>query len=64
MNHELVEKSRKNWFVGLKAKTYNYLIDNDSKYKKAKGIKKYVIKINLNLKIIKTVQKQLNLKIN
>ena len=55
MNHELVEKSRKNWFVGLKAKTYNYLIDNDSKYKKAKGIKKYVIKINLNLKIIKTV---------
>ena len=37
------------------AKTYSYLIDNDSKDKKAKGIKKYVIKINLNLKIIKTV---------
>ena len=31
-------------FVGLKAKTYSYLIDDSSEYKKAKGIKKCVIK--------------------
>ena len=50
-------------FVGLKAKTYNYLIDDSSKNKKAKSTKKYVIKKNsLNLNIIKTVQKQLILR--
>ena len=43
-------------FVGLKAKTYNYLIDDSSKNKKAKSTKKCVIKENsLNLNIIKTV---------
>ena len=31
-------------FVGLKAKTYNYLIDGDSKDKKAKDTKKCIIK--------------------
>ena len=31
-------------FVGLKAKTYNYLIDSDSEDKKAKDTKKCVIK--------------------
>ena len=42
-------------FLGLKAKTYSYLIGEGSKDKKAKGTKKCVIKKNLNLKIIKTV---------
>ena len=32
-------------FVGLRVKTYSYLIDDDSEDKKAKGSKKYVIKI-------------------
>ena len=45
--------------VGLRAN----LIDNGSEHKKAKGTKKYVIKENLSLKIIKTIKKQLNLKI-
>ena len=31
-------------FVGLGAKTYNYLIDDSSEDKKAKGTKKCVIK--------------------
>ena len=35
-------------FVGLRAKTYNYLIDGGNENKKAKGIKKCAI----NLKII------------
>ena len=34
-------------FTGLKAKTYSYLIENDSENKKAKGTKKYVIKRKL-----------------
>ena len=42
-------------FVGLKAKTNSYLIDDGSKDKKANGTKKCVIKRNLNLKIITTV---------
>ena len=50
-------------FVGLKPKTYSYLIDDGSKYKKSKGTKKCVIKRSLSLKIIKTVQKQLNSRI-
>ena len=45
--------------VGLRAN----LIDDGSEHKKAKGTKKYVIKENLSLKIIKTIKKQLNLKI-
>ena len=31
-------------FVGLRAKTYSYLIDDDSEEKKGKGTKKCVIK--------------------
>ena len=45
------------------AKTCTYLTDDDSKHKKTKGTKKCVMKEKLNLKIIKTVLKQLNLKI-
>ena len=41
--------------VELRVKTYNYLIDDSSKDKKAKDTKKYVKKSNLNLKVIETV---------
>ena len=41
-------------FVGLRAKTYSYLIDG-SEDKKAKGAKKYVIKRKTKLEFIKTV---------
>ena len=51
-------------FVGLRAKTYNYLTDDDREDEKAKGTESCAIKKTLNLKIIKTVQKQLNLRIN
>ena len=34
-------------FVGVRAKTYSYLIDDSSKVKKAKGLKKCVIKRKL-----------------
>ena len=34
-------------FVGLRAKTYSYLIDDSSEHKKAKGTKKCVIKRKL-----------------
>ena len=34
-------------FVGLKAKTYSYLIDDNNEDKKAKGTKKCVIKRKL-----------------
>ena len=30
--------------VGLRAKTWAYLMDDDSEHKKAKGTKRYVIK--------------------
>ena len=40
-------------FVGLKVKTYSYLIDHGSEDKK--GTKKNIIKNPLNSKIIKTV---------
>ena len=40
-------------FVGLTAKTYAHLMDDDSEHKKAKGTKKCVIKRRLMLKIIK-----------
>ena len=49
--------------VALRAKTNSYLIDDGSEDKKAKVAKECVIKKTLNVKIIKTVQKQLNLKI-
>ena len=39
-------------FVGLRAKTYSYLIDDDSEHKKVKGTKKCVIKKDLCLKTI------------
>ena len=38
-------------FVGLRAKTYAYLMDDDTEHKKAKGIKKCVIKRELMVKI-------------
>ena len=50
-------------FAGLRAKTYSHLIDEGSEDKKAKGTKNCVMKKNLNLLIIKTAQKQLNLRI-
>ena len=34
-------------FVGLRAKNYNYVIDDESWDKKAKGTKKWVIKRKL-----------------
>ena len=42
-------------FVGLRVKTYSYLIDDGSEDKKGKTTKKCIIKKNLNLKIIKAV---------
>ena len=50
-------------FVGLGAKTYNYLKGNNDEDKEAKGTKKVCHKKPLNFKIMKTVQKQLKLKI-
>ena len=50
-------------FVGLRAKTYSYLKDNNDEDKKAKGTRKCVIKRKLFRKkleaAIKTIQKQL-----
>ena len=46
MKDELGEKIMKE-FVGLRAKTYSYLIDDGSEDKKAKGTKKCVIKRKL-----------------
>ena len=43
-------------FVGIRAKTYSYLIVNGSKDKRAKGTKKCIIKKTLNLEIVRTVQ--------
>ena len=43
---ELGEKIMKE-FCTLRAKTYTYLMENDSETKKAKGIKRYVIKRRL-----------------
>ena len=40
-------------FVGLRAKTYAYLMDDDSEHKKAKGTKKCVIKRRLMFKSYK-----------
>ena len=42
-------------FLGLRAKTYSYLIDDWSEDKKAKSTKKCVIKKKSSLKIIKTI---------
>ena len=43
MNDELGRKIMRE-FVGLRAQTYSYLIDDSSQNKKAKGTKKCVIK--------------------
>ena len=37
-------------FVGLRAKTYAYLMDDDTEHKKAKGTKKCIIKRELMFK--------------
>ena len=37
-------------FVGITAKTYAYLMDDDTEYKKAKGTKKFIIKRELIFK--------------
>ena len=37
-------------FVGLRAKTYSYLIDDDSEDKKAKSTKKYIAKRKLKFR--------------
>ena len=44
-------------FVGLKAKTYSYLIDDGSEDKKAKGMKKCVIKRKLKFENFKNCSK-------
>ena len=44
-----------NIFVGLRRKTYSYLMDNGSEDKKSKSHKKVYHKKNLNLNIIKAV---------
>ena len=44
-------------FACLRQKTYSYLTDDNDENKKAKDTKKCVKKDLLNLKIIKTVQK-------
>ena len=46
MKDELCRKIQKK-FVGLRAKTFSYLIDIDSEDEKAKGTKKCVIKGNI-----------------
>ena len=53
-------------FVGLRAKTYSYLIDDGSKNKKAKGTKKCVIKRKLKFESYKNCLEatQLENKIN
>ena len=46
LKHELGEKIMIK-FVGLRAKTYTHLMDDDSEHKKAKATKKCVIKPGL-----------------
>ena len=60
MTDELGGKVMKK-FLGSRAETYSYLINDGSEDKKAKRIKAQ--KENLSLKITKTVQKQCNLRI-
>ena len=60
MKDELGEKIMTK-FVGLRAKTYSYLIDDVSEDKKAKGTKKCVIIRKLEFENIKTVLNQLKL---
>ena len=51
MKDELDEKIMTE-FVGLRAKTYSYLTDNNDKDKISKGKKNVSLKEHLNLKII------------
>ena len=62
MKDELSGKIMKK-FVGLRAKTYSYLADNNDKDKKRECTKSVSWKENLHLKIINIVKNQLNLKI-
>ena len=48
MEDELGGKIMKT-FVGLRAKTYSYLIDDGNKDKKAKGAKQCVIKLKFEI---------------
>ena len=50
-------------FVALRAKTYSYLIGDGREDNKSKRHKKLCHKKTLNLKIIKAVWRQLNLRI-
>ena len=50
-------------FVGLRPKTYSYLIDDGRENKKAKGTYKCVIKRKLKFESLKIVLKQLKLRI-
>ena len=52
MKDELSEQIMKK-FVGLRAKTYSYLKDNNDKYKKAKGTKMCVMKKKLKFVVYK-----------
>ena len=40
----------KEFVVGLRAKTYSYLMDGDSDHKKAKGTKQFVLKKEFMIK--------------
>ena len=64
-SHQLNE-SKLRWknheFVGLRAKTYSYLTnDNDENKKKSKSYKKMYNKKKINLKVMKTICKYLSL---
>ena len=48
-------------FVGLRAKTYSYVIDDDSGDKKAKGRKRYVIISRLKFEECKNIYKIMKL---
>ena len=50
-------------FVGLRAKTYSYLKDNNDEYKKAKGTKMCVKKRKLKFQDYKNCLKEAQLKI-
>ena len=51
-------------FVGLRAKTYIYLIDGDSKDRKAKGTKKCVVKRKLKFENCKNCLEAIQLENN
>ena len=61
LNKEELGKKIIKEIVGLKAKTYNYLTDENNKSKKKRGTKSVSQKENLNLKITKIVLKHRSL---